>query len=59
MNTRSSGVAALLLLASCAPPREALYEPWCNDWRIMVRDNGTSDGRVSSSDLAGIDALQR
>jgi hypothetical protein len=37
----------LLLTAACVKP--IVYEPWCNDWQILVRDALTGDGKVSAS----------
>ena len=44
----SWGVGFLLLLAiSCA--KAPVYEKWCDEWQIMVRDALTGNGAVSAS----------
>ena len=43
------GFVVLLLAASCGKVPKAGYEPWCNDWQILVRDALSGDGKVSAS----------
>jgi hypothetical protein len=40
-------LTVLLLAAACA--KKTAYEPWCNDWQILVRDAQTEAGKVSNS----------
>lgn len=43
-----AGVAALVLSGACRKGAETLNEPWCREWKILVRDALTGDGKVSN-----------
>lgn len=47
MNKNIIVVSLLLLATACT--KAPVYEPWCNDWQILVRDALVGGGKVSAS----------
>lgn len=47
MNIKQTGVMLLLLASACA--KSPRYEPWCQEWKILVRDALLGNGMVSDA----------